>query len=105
MARPYSFVKSAKLLILLSPRFSAKIDTIMDHLWSPWRMKYIEDNDKPTGCIFCEALKQQDGPENLIVLAMGEKLNRPVELAQIKVEGGLSSKLPGVSHDKIDQPE
>jgi len=40
----------------------------MNHLWSPWRMKYIEANDKPAGCIFCEALKQQDGPENLIVL-------------------------------------
>lgn len=27
-------------------------------------------------------------PANLIVLAIGEKLNRPVELAQIKVENG-----------------
>jgi ATP adenylyltransferase len=31
-------------------------------------MKYIEANDKPAACIFCEALKQQDGPENLIIL-------------------------------------
>ena len=31
-------------------------------------MKYIEENDKPGGCIFCEALKLKDGPENLIVL-------------------------------------
>ncbi len=30
-------------------------------------MKYIEANGKPDGCIFCEALKQQDGPENLVV--------------------------------------
>jgi hypothetical protein len=27
-------------------------------------------------------------PENLIVLAIGGKPNRPVELAQIKLEGG-----------------
>ncbi len=31
-------------------------------------MKYIEDNNKPGGCIFCEALKLKDSPENLIVL-------------------------------------
>lgn len=31
-------------------------------------MKYIAANDKQAACIFCEALKQQDGPENLIIL-------------------------------------
>ena len=39
----------------------------MDHIWSPWRMKYIRDPLAPEGCIFCEALKKTDGVENLII--------------------------------------
>lgn len=37
----------------------------MKHLWSPWRMSYIESH-KQDGCVFCQALEQEDGPENLI---------------------------------------
>ena len=37
------------------------------HLWSPWRMKYIENHETDDGCIFCEALSQPDGDSNLIV--------------------------------------
>ena len=39
----------------------------MEHLWSPWRMEYIMGNEPKAGCIFCNALEQTDGPENLIV--------------------------------------
>lgn len=39
--------------------------------------KMVENGIEPFTCI----------PSNLIVLAVEEKLNRPVELAQIKVEG------------------
>jgi len=39
----------------------------MNHLWSPWRMEYIENHGKEGGCIFCNALNGSDGPENLIV--------------------------------------
>jgi len=39
----------------------------MDYLWSPWRMEYILSSKSGEGCIFCEGLKQEDGPENLIV--------------------------------------
>jgi len=39
----------------------------MEHLWSPWRMEYIMRNGSPTECIFCKALEQTDGTENLIV--------------------------------------
>ncbi len=38
----------------------------MNHLWSPWRMEYIENNTKVDGCIFCLLQKVEDGPENLI---------------------------------------
>lgn len=39
----------------------------MKHIWSPWRMKYIRDHQAPKGCIFCNAVKLEDGVENLIV--------------------------------------
>lgn len=39
----------------------------MNHLWSPWRMEYIENNNKDEGCIFCIAQVYEDSAENLIV--------------------------------------
>lgn len=39
----------------------------MNHLWSPWRMEYIENHGKEEECVFCKAQAMQDGPENLIV--------------------------------------
>jgi ATP adenylyltransferase len=44
-------------------------DTIfrMKHIWSPWRMKYIEGHGSGGGCIFCEALQQSD--EQALILA------------------------------------
>ena len=39
----------------------------MDFVWSPWRMEYIRREDDPHGCIFCDAPKQDDNAENLIV--------------------------------------
>ncbi len=39
----------------------------MDHLWSPWRMKYIMQHEAALGCIFCTALEQADGLDNLVV--------------------------------------
>jgi len=38
----------------------------MNHLWSPWRMEYIENHDKIEGCVFCNAQAKADGVENLI---------------------------------------
>jgi ATP adenylyltransferase len=39
----------------------------MENLWSPWRMKYVTDNEKPNECIFCGYPKMKDSAENLIV--------------------------------------
>ncbi|MBI5351176.1 MAG: HIT domain-containing protein [Chloroflexi bacterium] len=38
----------------------------MNHLWSPWRMKYIENYEKESGCVFCNAQSKADSAENLI---------------------------------------
>lgn len=39
----------------------------MNHIWSPWRMAYIQNSDKGEECIFCRAPEQKDGLENLII--------------------------------------
>lgn len=39
----------------------------MQHLWSPWRMEYINHPVNQRGCIFCLALQAQDGLDNLVV--------------------------------------
>lgn len=39
----------------------------MNHLWSPWRMSYINELKTENGCVFCHAQKAVDGVENLII--------------------------------------
>jgi ATP adenylyltransferase len=46
--------------------FLLKFDHPMKHLWSPWRMAYIENHEKIEGCVFCRAQSGEDGPDNLI---------------------------------------
>jgi ATP adenylyltransferase len=41
-------------------------DRTMKRLWTPWRMEYIQ-SPKQEGCVFCQALEQEDGPDNLII--------------------------------------
>lgn len=40
----------------------------MDHLWSPWRMKYIRRQKTPKGCVFCDTVQKEDKEDNLIVV-------------------------------------
>ena len=39
----------------------------MDHLWSPWRMKYIQNQEPPQGCVFCQAAAQELDADNLVI--------------------------------------
>jgi ATP adenylyltransferase len=32
----------------------------MEHLWSPWRLAYIQGASDATGCVFCDALTRDD---------------------------------------------
>ena len=39
----------------------------MNHIWSPWRMKYIENTEKKEeGCVFCNAHAKEDDTTTLI---------------------------------------
>lgn len=38
----------------------------MNHIWTPWRMKYIQENRADQGCVFCLAAEGDDGLENLV---------------------------------------
>jgi len=40
----------------------------MKRLWAAWRMKYVTNAAKETGCIFCNALGKTDNDQNLIVV-------------------------------------
>jgi ATP adenylyltransferase len=40
---------------------------LMNHIWTPWRMEYIEKHGKEAGCVFCNAHAKVDGADNLIV--------------------------------------
>jgi len=40
----------------------------MDHLWSPWRYRYVtKAEDRPGGCIFCAKHQDQQDEKNLIL--------------------------------------
>jgi ATP adenylyltransferase len=39
----------------------------MDHLWSPWRYKYIQGTDSSGVCIFCQKASEERDAENLII--------------------------------------
>jgi ATP adenylyltransferase len=39
----------------------------MDHLWSPWRYRYVQKADRQDDCIFCQKPAEQKDGENFIV--------------------------------------
>ena len=40
----------------------------MDHLWSPWRYRYIAKADKVEGCVFCRIRDEVKDDENYVVV-------------------------------------
>jgi ATP adenylyltransferase len=52
--------------LLQSSQFTLKDNITVDYLWTPWRMKYIQENNKNQDCVFCVAAGDTDGEENLI---------------------------------------
>jgi ATP adenylyltransferase len=38
----------------------------VNHIWTPWRMKYIQGNSDEKGCVFCLAAEGDDGLDNLV---------------------------------------
>ncbi|MEZ4820221.1 MAG: HIT domain-containing protein [Bdellovibrionota bacterium] len=39
----------------------------LKHLFTPWRMKFIKEGKQTSGCVLCDLVTQQDGPENLVL--------------------------------------
>ena len=39
----------------------------MEHIWSPWRYKYIASADREPGCVFCRAAGGDDDRASLVV--------------------------------------
>jgi ATP adenylyltransferase len=39
----------------------------MKRIWSPWRSQFVQSKEKSKECIFCRALQEKDGVENLIL--------------------------------------
>jgi ATP adenylyltransferase len=39
----------------------------MDHIWSPWRYKYIATADRQEGCVLCQIEQEHKDAENYVV--------------------------------------
>ena len=39
----------------------------MDHIWSPWRYKYIAAADRQEGCVLCRIAQEHRDAENFVV--------------------------------------
>jgi ATP adenylyltransferase len=47
-------------------KIGCKIKT-MDHLWTPWRMAYLQGKEPmPEGCLFCTALQKEDPQVHIV---------------------------------------
>jgi ATP adenylyltransferase len=39
----------------------------MEHIWSPWRYRYIAAVDKQAGCVFCRVAEEQADEKNYVL--------------------------------------
>jgi ATP adenylyltransferase len=46
----------------------------MDHLWAPWRMRYIRDAGRPAGCLFCKVWEDGADRRDLVLARRGAAL-------------------------------
>ena len=70
----------------------------MEHIWAPWRMKYIE-SEKSGGCVLCEKPAQKDddknfllyrGEHNYVMLNLYPYINGHLLIAPIRHVGDLA---------------
>lgn len=40
----------------------------MDHLWSPWRYRYVSSGPSGDGCLFCRVIADSDDQNNFVLL-------------------------------------
>lgn len=72
----------------------------MHRIWSPWRMKYIEENSDHDGCPFCEAYSGSNDQENLLIFR-GE--NSFVMLNRYPYTTGHILILPVLHQEKLSE--
>ncbi|MCJ7716851.1 MAG: HIT domain-containing protein, partial [Anaerolineales bacterium] len=72
----------------------------MKRIWSPWRMKYIEENSKPDDCPFCKAISGSNDPENLVVF---RGINAFVMLNRYPYTTGHILVLPYIHQEKMSE--
>lgn len=72
----------------------------MHRIWSPWRMKYIEENSDHDGCPFCEAYSGSNDQENLVIFR-GE--NSFVMLNRYPYTTGHILILPVLHQEKLSE--
>jgi len=39
----------------------------MEHVWSPWRYRYIASAEKKDSCVFCQIINDKDDAKNLVL--------------------------------------
>jgi ATP adenylyltransferase len=69
----------------------------MHHIWSPWRMKYIENHNNNI-CPFCEAISSSQDTENLII---NRGKNAFVMLNKYPYTSGHMLVLPMIHQEKL----
>ena len=72
----------------------------MSHIWTPWRMKYMEDQTIKDGCPFCEAHSSSEDSENLIVF---RGLRAFVMLNRYPYTSGHMMVLPFIHRERLSE--